>query len=236
VNNTIERWKKGTGKEIKKYPTRSVITFILLLTLAVAFVGALKQYNWLSVFEIIAISILICLPMVIGKLSKIDIPLPFWILAVAFIYASLFLGEVKNYYAAYWWWDVLLHAAAGLGFGIIGFVILYMIYKTGKIKTSPKMVAVFSFAFALTIGTLWEIVEFAIDNTLGFISNGVPMQSLVNGCGLVDTMKDLILDSAGALFSSIMGYLYLTKDSGIVVKPLMKEFKKGNPRLFKKRR
>jgi len=59
------------------------------------------------------------------------------------------------------------------------------------------------------------------------------MQTAVNGCGLVDTMKDLIVASIGALFSAVMGYLYLKKDSGIVVKPMTKELKKDNPELFK---
>lgn len=53
--------------------------------------------------------------------------------------------------------------------------------------------------------------------------------------GLLDTMKDLIDDTLGALFSAIMGYLYLKRQSGIVVKPLVKEFKKDNPRFFRKK-
>jgi hypothetical protein len=47
-------------------------------------------------------------------------------------------------------------------------------------------------------------------------------------------MKDLIDDAIGALFSGIMGYLYIKRESGIVVKPIMKELKKDNPRFFKK--
>ena len=34
------------------------------------------------------------------------------------------------------------------------------------------------------------------------------------------------------VFSAIMGYLYIKRESGIVVKPIMKEFKKDNPKLF----
>ena len=102
------------------------------------------------------------------------------------------------------------------------------------IKTSPKMIAMFSFAFALAIGALWEIGEFTMDSFLGPISNNALTQTVVNGCGLVDTMKDLIGDSIGALFTAIMGYLYLKWDSGILVKSVTKEFKKDNPRFFNK--
>jgi uncharacterized membrane protein YjdF len=228
--------KKGIKKEIKIHPKRSVLTAILLFTLVVAFIEASRQYNWISMLLIVAISVLICLPMIVGKLSKIDIPLPLGIFAILFIYAATFLGEFKNYYVKFWWWDILLHTSAGIALGIIGFLILYMIYKAGKIQTSPKMIAMFSFAFALSIGVLWEIFEFAVDQIWGPISNNAAMQTVVNGCGLIDTMKDLIADSIGALFSAIMGYLYLKKESGVVVKPMAKEFKKDNPRLFKKKK
>ena len=122
-----------------------------------------------------------------------------------------------------------MHTGAGLAFGIIGFIILYVLYKTDKVKTNPKTIAMFSFAFALALGALWEIVEFTMDSTLGPISNGVFMQG-----SLHDTMWDLIVDSLGALFSAVMGYFYLEKDSGIFVKSMVKEFKKKNPRFFGK--
>jgi uncharacterized membrane protein YjjP (DUF1212 family) len=237
MKNIVSTKIEEVKGEIEEHPKRSVLTIILLFTLIAAFFGALVQHNWVFMLITFVTSILICLPMIIGKLSNIDIPLPLGIFFVLFIYASLFLGELKNYYAAYWWWDMLLHGTAGIAFGIIGFIILYVLYKTEKIKTSPKMVAVFSFAFALTIGVLWEILEFTIDSTLGPISNNVPMQTVVNGCALVDTMKDLIVDAIGALFSAVMGYLYLKRDSwGVLVKLTAKEFKKDNPRFFRKRK
>jgi uncharacterized membrane protein YjdF len=228
--------RKGIKKEFKKYPKRSALTIILLFTLIVAFIFAIIQNNWVSVIFIFVIACLIFLPMMIARLSHIDLPIALEMFAVIFIYASLFLGELNNYYAKFFWWDILLHIGAGLAFGVMGFIILYILYKTKKVKTSPKMIAMFTFAFALAIGALWEIVEFSIDQLFGPISNHAFMQTQVNNCGLIDTMKDLIDDSIGALFTSIMGYLYLKWDSGIVIKQMTKEFKKDNPRLFKKRK
>lgn len=240
VGKEINREIKVVEKEIKRefgiHPKRSTLALILLFTLAVAFLEALRQFNLVSMLMIFIIGLMICLPMVIGRLSKIDIPLPLELFAVLFIYATLFLGELKNYYATYWWWDVLLHFSSGLAFGVIGFIILYILYKTEKVKTSPKVVAVFTFAFALAIGALWEIVEFSIDSAFGPISNHAYMQTRVNGCGLTDTMKDLIDDSIGGLFAAVMGYLYLKKDTGILVKSMTKEFKKDNPKFFNKRK
>ncbi len=224
-------------KEIKKYPKRSVLTLILLFTLLAAFVVALFQHAWVYMLYIVIISVVICLPVAAGKFYKIDIPLPLSIFAVVYIYAALFLGSLNNYYAKFWWWDVVLHTSSGLAFGIIGFFILYVLYRTKKIRASPKMVAMFSFTFALAIGTLWEIFEFTADSIFGMgMQVGNFFGTSMLGGNLADTMKDLINDSIGALFSAAMSYLYLKRDSGIVFKPMVKEFKKDNPRFFKKRK
>lgn len=228
IRRELKIAKKEIKRQLKKHPKRSTLTIILLFTLIVAFFGALQQYNWISMLFIIIISLLICVPMIIGRFSHLEIPIELEMFSVIFIYATLFLGELRDYYTSYWWWDIMLHSGSGLAFGIIGFIILYILYKTEKIKTNPKTIAMFSFAFALALGALWEIFEFIIDLTFGPISNNVPMQG-----SLKDTMEDLIVDSLGALISSLMGYLYIKKESGIV-NPLMNEFKKSNPMLFEK--
>lgn len=217
----------AVGKEIKKHPKRSILTSVLLFTLLIALIEALRLQIWVSVLTIVVISALIFLPMIIGKWSKIDIPIVLEIFSVLFIYATLFLGELKNYYVKFWWWDILVHTSSALMFGLIGFIILYVLYKTGKIKTNPKTIAMFAFAFALSIGALWEIVEFSMDRYIG---------TTMQGNSLKDTMLDLIVDSLGALFSAVMGYLYLKNESGIVVKPVVKEFKKDNPKFFPKKK
>jgi len=229
------RTEKKIVKEAKKNPIFNIVTLLLLLSIVVAFILAALQQNWVLLLVLVFIGALLFLPHILEKFANIDIPTGLKVYTVLFIYTTLFLGELQNYYAKYWWWDIMIHISSGLAFGVIGFIILYILYKAGKIKTSPKMIAMFTFAFALAIGALWEIFEFTIDSTLGPISNHSYMQTVVNGCGLVDTMKDLIDDSIGALFSSIMGYLYLKKESGVIVKQVTKEFKRKNPRMFKRK-
>ena len=220
---------KDIKTEIGKTPKINILTLILLFTLLLSLIGGIIRQNWALIIFTLIIAVLICLPKFIENWSNVAIPDTLEVYIILFLYATLFLGELKNYYAKYWWWDTAIHTSSGLAFGAIGFIILYVLYKTEKIKASPKIVAMFSFTFGLAIGALWEIVEFTIDSTFGPVSNNRLMQG-----GLADTMKDLIVDSIGALFAAVMGYLYLKRESGIVVKPMIKEFKKDNPRLFKK--
>jgi len=203
-----------------------VITNLIRLFIVIALVGAALEKDWTILFISILVLALTFLPSLIEKNYKIYLPVEFELVIIIFMYASLFLGEVKGYYTIFWWWDLILHAGSGIAFGFIGFLILYVLYKSGKIKANPSTIAMFSFSFGLAIGTMWEIFEFTLDNSLG-----INLQK----SGLKDTMWDLIIDGAGALIASFTGYLYLKRERGGFFGKLVKDFKKENPKLFKRK-
>ena len=43
-------------------------------------------------------------------------------LAIIFVFAALFLGEVRSYYVRFWWWDIVVGGASGLlpAIGVLG--------------------------------------------------------------------------------------------------------------------
>jgi len=57
----------------------------------------------------------------------VQIPPEFQVLAVGFVFASLFLGEIRSYYLRIWWWDIALHTSSGLLLGILGFLLIYVL-------------------------------------------------------------------------------------------------------------
>lgn len=183
----------------------------------------------LGSFLVISVSLL---PYFLQRKYKINFPVEFQFILTLFLFASLFLGEVAGFYDIFWWWDVLLHTGAGVAFGFISFLILYTLYFRGRITSSAFLIAVFSFTFAVAMGTIWEIFEFTSDILLG-----TSMQK----SGLTDTMFDNIVNAFGALFVSILGYLYIKKQArgyGIF-HHLVTKFLRQNPRFnkhFKKRR
>ena len=82
---------------------------------------------------------------------------------------------------------------------------------------SPLFVAVFAFCFALSLGALWEIYEFAADCFLGTNMQKFAPDSgaaLVGQAALRDTMKDLIVDAVGAVVTSTVGYISLKYEKG----------------------
>jgi hypothetical protein len=88
----------------------------------------------------------------------------------------------------------------------------------------PGFVALFAFMFAVGLGALWEIFEFGMDSLFG-----LNMQK----SGLVDTMWDLIVDVAGALVISILGYGYLVRsENDSFLERWIARFIRANRRFF----
>jgi len=198
---------------------------IIRISLIVAIAIAIINFRWLVLAVSTVTLILTFLPKIFEKRFEIDLPLEFEVGAILFIYATLFLGEVHGYYTRYWWWDLVLHSGSALGIGMIGFIILFIMDKSGKIKARPITIAIFTFCFALAIGALWEIFEFAMDQLFG-----LNMQK----SGLLDTMSDLIVDAIGAFVAATFGFLYLKKVKIRFITRGIEDFVKDNPSLFKK--
>lgn len=159
------------------------------------------------------------LPSIIERKLKIFIPGFMHILFIIFLYAAIYLGEVRSFYYKVPHWDTVLHTFSGAMIGALGFSIVKLLNDSEKVKInlSPIFVAIFAFSFALALGTLWEIYEFSFDKILGLnmqkfaYENGIPK---IGRLALDDTMKDLIVDALGALATSIVGFISLKYKKG----------------------
>lgn len=181
---------------------------ILQTVMAVEVLLLIASARWMHVFLVLALMTATIAPELLKKRLPIEIPSEVQVIAILFAFASLFLGEVHDYYSRIWWWDLALHGSAGLLLGLLGFQIVYVLNESAMLKGRmlPAFVALFSLAFAIAIGTLWEIFEFTMDQTLGLV-----MQKPVPGdpSGLADTMWDMIVNALGATVISLAGWWYL---------------------------
>lgn len=198
------------------------IVYFLRLTIVGAMIIEIIYQRWSLLFITALILLVTYTPSFFEKRYKINLPLELEVFVILFLYASFFLGEVQSFYAKYWWWDVVLHAGSGIALGYVGFIILYVLYGNNKIKTNPLWLAFFSLSFAMSIGALWEIFEFGMDQIFGW-----NMQK----SGLVDTMWDLIVDFIGALIVSVIGYFYLRKKNKSLFGKILTKFMEQNPHL-----
>lgn len=185
--------------------------------------GHVKSDYVLMLSQCILGVIVLILPGAIEKKIRIEIPSNMMILFTLFIYASVFLGEVRSFYYRIPHFDTLLHTFSGGMIAALGFSIIAFLNNSDRIPVtlSPAFVACFTFCFALALGGLWEIYEFLAD---GILNTNMQKFALENGTALtgrlavVDTMKDLIVDAIGALVISTIGYISLKYKKGWIEK------------------
>lgn len=163
------------------------------------------------------------LPSAVQKKFKISIPSNMLLLYTIFLYAAIYLGEVKSYYYNVSNWDTILHTFSGGMLGAIGFSFVSLLNEEKEVpmELSPAFVAVFAFCFAMTLGVIWEVYEFSFDGLLGLNMQKFAFESgepLIGRFALIDTMKDLIVDGVGAFVICVIGYISLKYKKGWIEK------------------
>ncbi len=203
-----------------------LVRLILALLLMVA-LGALGFGRWSLAFVALVTLVLSLVPVMGARWANITVPPSFMAAVVLFVGGTLFLGEVFDFYQRFWWWDIAMHGGSAIGFGLIGFVLVFMMFQ-GDLFAAPHLaICVFAFCFAMAIGSLWEVFEFAMDQMFG-----LNMQK----SGLMDTMGDLIVDMLGALLGAGSGYAYLKGVERSGFSGVIAEFIERNPRFFRRRK
>jgi len=217
---------KSRGRQIE---TSGKVHFFMIafvrIMLILAFVGAFRTQRWLVLFVAVLAFVVTFLPKILRKHWGIKIPADYEVIIILFIYGSLFFGEVRGFYSEFWWWDILLNLGAAIALGLIGLTVLYVLYRDDRIDASPLVIAIFAFSFAVSIGALWEIFEFTIDQLFGFN---------MQGGDLIDTMKDMVVNAVGALIVSIAGYMYIKQGKKNIISKFIVSFIERNPSVFRK--
>lgn len=206
-----------------RYP---VLLWIVWVILGASAVIAMFSLHWSNVFVSITALLLTILPITFSNRLEIQLPKTFLIGISLFVFATLFLGEVFDFYNRFWWWDILLHAVSATGFGIVGFLFVFYLFKGDRFAAPPWALAMIAFCVAMALGALWELFEFGMDQLFG-----LNMQK----SGLVDTMTDLLVDAGGALIGAISGFFWL-KGQQVGVSGMIEQFVRLNRTAYAKLR
>jgi len=129
---------------------------------------------------------------------KLDFKMRHYILVTIIATTGILLSPLYFLYSGY---DKILHFVSPL---LMSFLVFFLVNKT-KVKFSTKLLITFSVVVMLI--TMFEIIEYAVDQFFNFQLQGVFKRDY---SGLVklniimnkndDTMMDLILGSIGTLF------------------------------------
>ena len=201
----MENKKLYRTKKVNKIVT-NFVRFALIIMFIIATIN--KEYS--QYFIILITFFMTYYPSILEKKFGVYLPNRLEITITLFIFAAQVLGELRDFYERFSWWDTMLHATSGIILGVLGFLFVYLLNEKGdkNVNLSPIFVVVVAFCFAATAGVFWEIFEFSADRLLGYNMQKFRMPGQD---GLVDTMQDLIVDCIGAMIACIGGWIYMKK-------------------------
>lgn len=255
----IRRLKARISLNKKQFIAYSILRILVLLTA----VRCAFTHNYESLAICVLTLVLFLLPSMFEQLLKIEIPPVFQIIIYLFIFAAEILGEVNKYYTAIPGWDTMLHTINGFLCAAIGFSLFNILNRGSKsMQLSPFYLSLVAFCFSMTVGVVWEFIEFTADQmffldmqkdfvvssfasvTLDESNTQIPVRiseitrtiiETKNGdpvvieggyldIGIIDTMKDLMVNFIGAIVFSVIGYFYEARNkTKSVAKELMIE-------------
>lgn len=201
------------------------IMLAIWAALLLAVIVALGLARWSLAFVTLTTLALSLVPPTLASRWSLTLPVPFLLATTLFFFASIFLGEAFDFYERLWWWDLALHGFSAIGFGLIGFLFVFMLFEGDRFAAPPSAIAFVAFCVAMTIGAVWEIFEFGMDQIFG-----LNMQK----SGLMDTMGDLMINTVGSLIASVTGYLYLVRNTVGPLGRSLAQFIELNKRLYQK--
>lgn len=187
--------KKGKTKQI--YQDKTTLTVYLVLRALVIFVlvRAVFRREYQSVF-LCALSLgLMVLPSIVAKKLKVVLPSTLEVVILLFIFAAEILGEINSFYVRVPHWDTMLHTINGFLCAAIGFCLVDMMNRNTRfsIQLSPLYLAIVSFCFSMTVGVLWEFIEFSGDFFLGLDAQKDTVVSAIHSVSLDATRTNTVV-------------------------------------------
>jgi len=191
------------------------LSLAVKLILILSIINAIYLQLWHIMSANIFLLIMMFAPQIIKKSYKLRIPIEFeWVLLI-FVLLTFFIGRIKFAIAPIFF---------GIAVGMIGFIILLILYSNNQIKKNYFLIILFSFNFAVAFGFVLEILKYYLKLILGHeLSAGIYAFSMM-------TMTYVII---GAAISSLFGYVYMKRKIKVLDR-VVKKFKEINPKLFSK--
>ncbi|GIM28573.1 hypothetical protein CPJCM30710_12390 [Clostridium polyendosporum] len=184
--------------------------------------GFLVKYflmqKWVMVLTAVIVFTICFIPTIVLKVTKIKLPKWVNLMILSYIFLSVFLGDLNEFYSKIKNWDTFLHVISGPLLFILGFIVFIVL---NNLQIGRKQIFILSFAlfFAISAEIFWEIAEFISDLTLGLNSQSN---------SLFDTMKDITANTVTSIFMAYFAWRYLRGKRSIVFEKLVDFIVKEN--------
>lgn len=151
--------------EIREHRSTFLIYSVLWIFVVGLMIFEILNRNYESMFLCILTLILLIVPSFVQVTFRIEFPTVLETIVLLFIFAAEILGEIEGFYVRFPFWDTVLHTLNGFLAAAIGFSLVDLLNKSDKLafSLSPLFTAIVAFCFSMTIGVVWEIFEFGMD-------------------------------------------------------------------------
>lgn len=165
INNLIKKLKNKIRNNKKTF----IVYFILRVLVIICLIREFLLGNYMNAGLCILSLILFLVPAFFEEKFKVDIPQCFQIIIMLFIFSAEILGEIRNFYIHFPYWDTVLHTLNGFLAASVGFSLVYLLNENSEyFNLSPIFVSLVAFCFSMTIGVMWEFFEYSMDQTFKF--------------------------------------------------------------------
>jgi hypothetical protein len=168
---------------------QSIVSHVFKIILALFAVITLIRLEYVWFIGILFALILTLLPTILAKDFNIKLPIIFDAALTVSVFFHVF-GEYADLYDIIPYYDHFTHSMSSATVSLIGVTLLYILVFTIKVTQLPPLFfGLFSVLFAMSMGVIWEFLEWGFDYAFGS-----DLQR-----GLNNTMWDLIFDSLAGL-------------------------------------
>lgn len=205
----LKEWINGQGGKIQ-----ASLSTIVKIILIISIFYSTYYHLWHILFANTLLLILMFVPYFIRKSYEVRIPKIFEFFFLIFVLATFFLGSIRG---------IVVQIFFGIAMGFIGFTIMLLLFSQSKSKTNYLLIIIFAFSLSLSLGVIAEIIKYYLKLYLDYVNINADYPH---------TMLNLTLVGAGALISSVIGYIYMKGYRMQIMREMVYEFKHKNPNFF----
>lgn len=170
MKQKINKFSRAVKRELQENRNTFLVYTGMRVLVLIIMVLQIFNRNFENVLLCLLTLVLMILPSVIQATFKVEFPSLLEIIILCFIFAAEILGEISAFYIKFPYWDTVLHTLNGFLCAAVGFSLVDIMNRETKVKfeLSPLFMAITAFCFSMTIGVLWEFLEFGCDTIFKF--------------------------------------------------------------------
>lgn len=188
-------------------------TILVFCLLVVMFYQLIFHFSTMSISKILttaSILPIIMVPYFLDRVFHYQVTQGLQFVYYLFIFISLALGSVLNFYHMISWFDLFAHFLTGIVASFVSCIFLKK-YKILK-RENTLFVILFMILFSVSISAFWEFFEFFSDKLFGGDTQ------YVASTGVSDTMEDMLIAFFGSLLFSMWYYIKSMRDRKFIEK------------------